>query len=84
MLAALEAIRNGTSIKRAALEHGVPRSTLQDRHHRRVVHGTNPGPQPYLDKAEEKEFSDFLVVVGQIGYGKTRRQVKHIAEAREF
>ena len=32
MLAALEAVRSGCSIKRAALEHGVPRTTLYDRH----------------------------------------------------
>ena len=30
MLAALEAVRAGCSVKRAALEHGVPRTTLQD------------------------------------------------------
>ena len=32
MLAALEAVRSGCSIKQAALEHGVPRTTLYDRH----------------------------------------------------
>ena len=32
MIAALEAVKNGSSIKRAALEHGVPRTTLSDRH----------------------------------------------------
>ena len=58
MLAALEAVRSGCSIKRAALEHGVPRITLYDRHTGRVVHGTNPGPQPYLNKAEEAELRD--------------------------
>ena len=81
MLAALEAVRSGCSIKRAALEHGVPRSTHYDRHAGRVVHGTNPGPQPYLNRAEEMELRDFVVCVGQIGYGKTRRQVKEIAES---
>ena len=81
MLAALEAVRSGSSIKRAALEHGVPRTILYGRHTERVVHGTNPRPQPYLNKAEEAELCDFVVVVRQIGYGKTRRQIKDIAEA---
>ena len=31
MVAAMEAVRNGAAIKRAAVDHGVPRSTLQDR-----------------------------------------------------
>ena len=31
MLAALESVRNGKSIQRSALQHGVPRTTLQDR-----------------------------------------------------
>lgn len=81
MLAAMEAVKNGTSVSRAALEHGVPRTTLQDRHLGKVTHGTKPGPQPYLDKTEEKELHDFIVVVGQIGYPKTRGQIKNIAES---
>ena len=40
MLAALEARKNGYPVKRAAMEHGVPQSTLQDRHLGRVTHGT--------------------------------------------
>ena len=52
MPAVLGAIRSGCSIKRAALEHVVPRTTLYDRHTGRVVLGTNPGPQPYLSKPE--------------------------------
>ena len=51
------------------------------RHTGRVVHGTNPGPQPYLNKAEEAELRDFVVIVGQIGYEKTQRQIEDIAEA---
>ena len=56
MRAALEAVKEGKSVKRAAIEHGVPRATLRDRHSGRVVHGSNPGPQPYLNKAEEEGF----------------------------
>ena len=41
MLAVLVAVKSECSIKWAAVEHGVPRTTLYDRHMRRVVHGTN-------------------------------------------
>ena len=55
MLAALEAVKHGTSIKRAALEHGIPRTTLSDRHLGKVIHGTRPGPQSYLSQKEEDD-----------------------------
>ncbi len=86
MLAAMEAVSNGTmSINKAALLHGVPKTTLKDRLSGRVVHGTNPGPTKYLDEEEERALADHLVVAARAGYGKTRRQVKAIVEnvARE-
>ena len=49
---------------------GASSTTLYDRHTGRVVHETNPGPQLYLNKAEETELRDFVIVVGQIWYGK--------------
>ena len=55
MLAAMTAVKHGCQLKRAAVEHGVPVSTLRDRISGRVIHGTKPGPKPYLDTAEEKE-----------------------------
>ena len=73
MLAALEAVKNGSSIKRAALEHGVPRTTLSDRHLGKVVHGTRSGPKCYLPRDEETELGAFIQVVGKLGYGKTRK-----------
>ena len=80
MIAALEAVKQGTSIKRAALEHGVPRTTLSDRHLGKVVHGTRAGPPSYLSQKEESELGTFIQVVGKLGYGKTQKQVKNIAE----
>ena len=61
MLAAIEAVENGCGVNQAAKEHGVPKSTLKDRLSGRVVHGTNPGPRPYLNKQEEDELADYLV-----------------------
>ena len=81
MEAAMKAVYNGCSIKRAALEHNVPRTTLQDRITGNVEHGSKPGGKPYLNKAEETELANFLQVVSEIGYGKTRKQVMGIVES---
>ena len=68
-------------VNRAALEHGVPRTTLKDRMAGRVTHGTNFGPKPYLTMKEDKELVKFLVDSCKIGYGKTREEVLKIVEA---
>ena len=79
------AVKYGCSVKRAAEEHSVLRTTLDDRISGRVKHGTKPGPVPYLNQEEEKDLVDFLEVVSSVGYGKTRKQVKELVEttARE-
>ena len=48
MVAAIKAVSKGSTIRKAALEHGVPRTTLQDRITGRVEHGCKPGAKPYL------------------------------------
>lgn len=83
MCAAMKAVRDGTmSANKAAIAHGVPRSSLKDRLSGRVEHGTKPGPRPYLSPEEEK---DHVLTAAEAGYGKTRREIKIIAEniARE-
>ena len=50
MLAAINAVQSGSSsINKAAICHGVPRTTLQDWLSGRVIHDTKPGPAPYLN-----------------------------------
>ena len=68
--------KGGTTITRTALEHGVPRTTLQDRISGRVLNGCRPGRKPYLSKLEERDLSKFLVEVADIGYGKSRQEIK--------
>ena len=65
----------------AAYAHGVPATTLKDRLSGRVKHGTKPGPPVYLSPKEETVLSHHLIEAENMGYGKTRRQVKHKAEA---
>lgn len=83
MDAAIKAVMSsgsGISINQAAREHGIPPTTLKDRLSGRVVDGTKPGPIPYLSKDEEVELEEYLTQSVKVGYGKTRRQVKAIAE----
>ena len=58
----------------------MPRSTLKDRLSGRVVHGTNPGPKPYLTREEEAELSTHLLRALSMGIGKTRCDVKLVVE----
>ena len=82
MAAALNAVlKDGLSGNRAADAHGVPRTTLKDRLSGRVLHGVNPGPQPYLTKNEETDLASHLLTASSIGYGKTRRDVRCIVES---
>lgn len=86
MQLAMEAVKSGRlGVNEAARTYGLPFTTLKDRMRGRVVHGTNPGPRPFLDKQEEKLLTDHLVQVAQLGYGKTRKQVLNTVEnvARE-
>ena len=81
MIAAIKAVKeDGTAILRAANEHGVPRTTLQDRILGKVVHGTKPGPKPYLEPIEESELTNFLVDTAKAGFGKTRKEIKGLVE----
>ena len=76
----LAAMKNGSiSINKAAVLHGVPRTTLKDRLSGKVLHGTKPGPKCYLTCNEEHDLAEYLVEAAAIGYGKTRRQVLSIA-----
>ena len=81
MKAAIDAVKSGGSINHAALDHGVPCTTLKDRLSGRVVHGTKPGPQPYLNDKEERELALFLKDCAAVGYGKTQMDVMSIAQS---
>lgn len=75
MLGAMKAASEGTGINRAALEYGVPKSTLKDRVAGRVQHGAKSGKTPYLSPNEEKELVDYLITCSKIGYPKRRDDV---------
>jgi len=52
------------SVKRAAEERAVARTTLQDKILGNVIHGTKPGPQQYLTKLKKKNLLSITVIVG--------------------
>ena len=60
--------------------YGVPRSTLKDQLSGRVVHGTKPGPRPYMSTGEETKLSSHLLQVAKMGFGQTRHDVKCLVE----
>ena len=82
MEAAIKAVLDSSaeSINAAARDYGVPATTLKNRLSGRVVHGTNPGPMPYLSTKEEERLVEYLLDANKVGYGKTRRQVKVIVD----
>ena len=75
MCFAMEEVQAGRlGANEAARTYGLPCTTLKDGLRGRVVHGTNPGPRPYLDKEEERALADHLIEVAKLGYGKTRKK----------
>ena len=64
--------------KRAAENYKVP--TLLDRISGRVIHGSKPGPSPYLNKEKESELAKFVAEVSEICYRRSRKQIKGMVE----
>ena len=81
MQRALNAVQDGQSIRRAALEYGVPKSTLGDRVSGRVTHGTLSGPSRYLSSEEEDELVRFLLGCASVGYAKSRKEVLALVQS---
>ena len=79
---ALRATAEGVSVRKAAYQFGVPKSTLHDRISGRVQPGTLSGVSRYLDDKEEEEFVRWLEGYAAIGYAKGIREVRGIVEAR--
>lgn len=68
-------INNGYSVRQAAEEFNVPKSTLGDRVSGRTQMGSISGPAKILTDKEEDELVNFLIGCSSIGYAKSRVQV---------
>ena len=76
MHGAIDAVlHEGMSIRRAAEQYGVPKSSLGDRLSGRVLADASCGPATYLSFAEEEELVVFLTRCASIGYAKSRKEV---------
>jgi len=68
-------ISEGKSIRRAAMQYNVPRSTLFDRVSGRVQPGAVSGPPKYLPFTEEAELAKFLSRCGTVGYARSKSEI---------
>ena len=66
---------NGVSVRRAAADYNIPKSTIYDRLSGKVLSGAICGAPKYLTDKEEEELESFLIGCSQIGFGKTRSDV---------
>ena len=74
----LGVINDKLSIRQAAEEYCVPKSTLQDRVCGKIPFGSKSGPAKYLTDREKQELVEFIVSCASIGYAKTKQQLLHI------
>ena len=63
-------ISDGVSIRRAAEDYGIPKSTLGDRISGRILPGSSSGPRKLLT-TEEEDLVAFLRQCATIGYPKS-------------
>jgi Tc5 transposase DNA-binding domain/helix-turn-helix, Psq domain len=73
---AVEAVKMGRSIRKAALEWGVPRATLHDR-----IHGTQSRPIAFsrmqrLSQVQEDHLSQWILTQAALGLPPSHAQVK--------
>ena len=81
MTKAMEAVSNGSSVRKAAVDYCAPRSTLHDRIYGKVIHGTKSGPRKYLTSLEEEQLVSHLRNCSSIGYGKSRKDTLALVQA---
>ena len=81
MKLAILGVSEGMSVRRAAYEFGVPKSTLQDRISGRVGLDAKSGPERCLNDSEEEKLVNFLVGCSRIGYARSKKQVLAIVSA---
>ena len=82
ILRAVAEIRNGnTSLRKASVKYGVPKSTLSDKLNLRVpLAPSMPGPSSFLSKKQEDRLKSYLINMSKIGCGITRRQIPDVVK----
>ncbi|MEW8544909.1 MAG: helix-turn-helix domain-containing protein [Candidatus Thiodiazotropha sp.] len=72
---AIEAVREGMSVRKAAKAYGVPRSTLSDRITGRVSEDAVLGKSPVIPVDIEKEMASRAMDLAEKGFGIGRKQM---------
>ncbi|KAK1852830.1 transposase [Colletotrichum chrysophilum] len=80
VLRALAAIANGTSVKKAAFEHGVPRSTLQNRIRGVQTRDIAFSDLQRLSPTQESHLAEWVRIQAALGLPPTHQQLKDFAE----
>ena len=80
MEAVVKVVKSGSGVNRAAIDHGIPPTTLKDRLCGKVKQEASGRPR-YLNKEEETKLSSFLKQCSSIGLGKARQDAMKIAES---
>ena len=88
LMAAIAEIKTGKSYRKTAHKYGIPVMTLSDKVKGKVpLPSSRPGPSTYLSSNQENRLNKWLLHMGKIGYGKTRKDipdvVKKILDAAE-
>ena len=67
-MAGLKAVQEGNmSINCAATKYGFHMTTIKDQVARRVMHGSNSRPKPYLSAEEEQGLAECSITDARIG-----------------
>ena len=77
---ALDAIAKGISIKRAASNCGIPRSTLQERLSGRQPHQQASASQQRLSPTQEDHLAQWVLTQAALGLPPTHSQLKEFAQ----
>ncbi|KAJ8891144.1 hypothetical protein PR048_010658 [Dryococelus australis] len=78
MIAAIEDVKAGFSIKKGAEKNGVPRNTRSDKINGKTPTGT--GPDSCLTKEEEEMLVEWAISVGKPGFPITRKDLQNSAQ----
>lgn len=76
---ALNLMNNGTSMRKAAAQTGIPFSTLQSRHKKQSYENPSMGRKTVFSEEVEKEISDSIKKMAKIFYGCTAKTLRQIA-----
>ena len=78
---AISAVSEGMSVRRAASDFDVPKSTLHDRISGKVSIDARSGPERYLNDKEEEQIVNFIVGCSKIGYARSKKQILALVSA---